>query len=210
MSTKHRATQLLSTLALVIAAISLGACSSPRADVAFDFDAADYGTVLSASRDALRDFRFEVDRLDAEAGIITTAPKPSSGLATPWDADQSSLGLEVSDLLNQQQRAVTITFESPDNPDLRFAQGPISARVDVVIYRVRTSGWRLETESISQSRYSRDPLARSRGAEPRFLQPWKRDDALAQRLSAAIRERIEQRQSAMIEVRQPEPPAETP
>ncbi len=162
-------------------------CAGTRAGVVFVLDAGAYDSAIDASRSVLRDAGFEIDRVDAEAGIITTLLKPTAGFATPWDGDQTTLGQETSDLLNQQHRAVTITFASDDpDADLRLTTEPITARVDVVIYRIRTSGWKIETETISRSSFSRDPIAQSRGSPGRFAQPVKRDDKLAQRLSARI------------------------
>jgi hypothetical protein len=63
------------------------------------------------ARDVLREEGFILDRVDAAAGIITTRPKTTAGLATPWDAEQSSAEQEIDDLANRQQRTVRITFE---------------------------------------------------------------------------------------------------
>ncbi|MBX3321683.1 MAG: hypothetical protein KF757_01700 [Phycisphaeraceae bacterium] len=172
---------------LGVVVLLMQGCAGPRAGVVFVLDADAYESAIGASRSVLRDAGFEIDRVDAEAGIITTLLKPTAGFATPWDGEQSTLGQETSDLLNQQHRSVTITFAS-DNPDadLRLTTEPIAARVDVVIYRIRTSGWKIETETISRSSFSRDPIAQSQGSPGRFAQPVKRDDKLAERLSARI------------------------
>jgi hypothetical protein len=169
----------------------LAGCAGRHGELTFVIEANRYADAINATRDVLTEARFEVDRVDAQAGIITTHLKPTVGLATPWDGEQSTLGQEGSDLLNQQHRSVTVTFEGlePDT-DLRLARDTLTARVDVVIYRIRTSGWRLETETISRSSFSRDPIAQSRGSPARFAQPLRRDDQLARRLSERIAARL--------------------
>lgn len=68
------------------------------------------------ARDVLREEGFMLDRVDAAAGVITTRPKTTAGVATPWDSEQSSAEQEIDDLANRQQRTVRITFEPVDRP----------------------------------------------------------------------------------------------
>lgn len=131
-----------------------------------------YTEVFSAMRDTLRDHGFLLERVDAFSGVITTQPKGTAGLATPWDQEQQTAGDELSDLAHRHQRVVRVTFapegsDSAENPaapsplaptrpgetpqDLRTFNGPVTMRVVATVYRLHTSGGKLSTLSITQS-----------------------------------------------------------
>jgi hypothetical protein len=167
----------------------LAGCASPKGTVSFVIPAEQYGEAIEAARATLRDARFTVDRVDSQAGVVSTFAKPSAGLGTPWDREQATLGEEVSDYVNQQERVASILFEG-DADDVRLATGTLKVTVDVVVYRVRRSGWRVETESISRSRHSVDPLAISRGQPGTFRQAVRRDDTFAAVLADRIQARL--------------------
>lgn len=181
----------------VLAAIALfGGCAARRdTGPAFDVPAAEYAGAFAAAKDALISARFELDRVDARAGVITTKPKPTSGLATPWDSEQTSLGQEFEDLLNRHYRRARVTFEPADAgalpADLRDSGLPTRCTVAVTIDRVRRPGWRVETTSIRLSSTSFDPEVGQRGMWPQYAVPIARDDRLARRLAVAIRGSID-------------------
>lgn len=139
----------------------------------------DYPAVFDAARDALDEWRFTLDRVDAAHGVITTAPKRTAGIATPWDREQSTLGQEVRDLTHQHERVARVSFDPPE--------APTSVSVLVTIERVRRPGWRVESDAIRQSTHARDPQARRQGDEPEFREPIGEDRALGLRLLERIR-----------------------
>lgn len=164
-----------------------------------------YTHAFDAARDALSAQRFVLDRVDVRAGVITTARKPSAGLATPWDTQQTTLAQEAEDLLNQQERRIRVVFESPDaqagpTTDLRASTQPLTARVEVVVDRVRRTGWVLEPTAVRASARVDDPGLVSRGVPAQFVEPVTRDDALAARLARQIQRAIDT----------PQPPAHAP
>lgn len=171
---------------------TLTGCASPRGGVSFTVPAERYGQTIDAARETFIDARFVIDRVDARAGIVETQPKHSAGLATPWDGEQTTLKQEWSDLLNQHERVARLIVEPVDasSNDLTSAACELQATVEVIIYRVRRSGWRVETETISRSSHSRDMLGPSRGKPNSFSQPVARDDQLAELLAQRIRERL--------------------
>lgn len=161
----------------------LAACSTPK-PASTTIAPGSYVTTFEAARQALRDYRFELDRIDAHAGVITTRPKSTSGLATPWDSEQQTIGAEWEDLLNQQQRRVRIAFvpasrpkpaTSPATPsagpaatesqptadqlppDLLSYEGPLVVSVSAMIQRIERPGWRPDVRSISQTTFTVDP-----------------------------------------------------
>jgi hypothetical protein len=186
-------------LAVVISCIYLMGCASaPPHDTSLPVAENQYPAAFNAARETLLSRRFELERVDARAGVITTKPKSTSGLATPWDTEQSSLDDEFEDLLNRQQRLVRITFEPageaaagaqpPD--DLRAFGGEVTARVEVVIERLRRPGWQLEPGAVRHSAYTQDPSLASRGMWPTYAVPFSQDPALAARLAEEIEQRL--------------------
>lgn len=188
-------------LALLAGAGLLVGCSSPQKETVFIVLPGEYEAAFDATRDVLTDARFTLDRVDAAAGVITTYPKSTSGLATPWDTEQSTFGQEWEDFTNQQERMVRVTF-APEGeedelpgpgealPDRRSDDRPLVARVDVTVLRLRRPGWRPETEAISRSSRSQDPQLASRVGGATFSEPIGRDERLAGRLGEQVRARL--------------------
>ncbi|MCW5774916.1 MAG: hypothetical protein KIS87_00520 [Phycisphaeraceae bacterium] len=168
-------------------------CTTPKSGGVFAVPAGAYGEAIDATRDALRDYRFNLERVDAAAGVVTTAGKWSSGLATPWDAEQSSIDQEWDDTMNRQQRRVRVTFSPADGraaDDLRLLASPLVGRVEVTVYRLHRQGWRLESEAVGRSRRALDPeLGRSQGS--RYLVPMTRDEGLEARIAEAVARRMQ-------------------
>ena len=184
------------SIAVVAACLLDGCAASTKTTGDFQVPAAQYAAAFDASREALLGRRFELERVDARAGVITTREKTTAGLATPWDTEQSGLDQEVEDLFNRHQRRVRITFEpvggvaadgagQPD--DLRIATGELTARVEVVIERLHRPGWRIEPGAVRFSTYAEDPaLGGARGMWPSYAVPFSQDPALAERIAAEI------------------------
>ena len=194
-----------------LAACALGACSghvpasgddamiSPGATL--HVESGQYGAAFDGSRDVLRDLGFILDRVDAQQGVIATLPKGTGGIATPWDREQSGLGDRLEDAVQRQRRVVRIEFApagiepgSEEVRDLRLDQRALDAQVSVTVYRVNQPGWRLNTQAILESTYTRDPRLdeRSMGL---YSVAARRDDELARRIAERVRERLE-RQTA--------------
>ncbi|MCA9288839.1 MAG: hypothetical protein KDA05_09665 [Phycisphaerales bacterium] len=191
---------------------ALGGCASRANSIEFGVQPDRYATAFDAARDVLIEARFEIDRVDAAAGVITTHPKPSVGLLAPWDDEQTTLVQEMGDATSTQRRRVRVTFEpaAVDRPreargqagftpvagaaplDLRSSDVALTARVEVYVERVRRPGTRLETESIRQSSQTLDPSLRSRGMALEYTTTVDSDDAFAARLAERMRERLGQ------------------
>lgn len=189
----------LRQIAAVPALFLLASCaSSQRGDALTPIAAGQYAGAFEAAKKVLADYHFELDRVDARGGVITTAPLPSAGLATPWDNTQSGLMDEWEDLVNHQLRRARVTFEPegapPDGalpgPDLRLLSVPMTVRIEVYIDRRHRPGWRVETSSIRLSSFTRDPGLSDRQMWPRYDTPFTRDRRLADRLGRALSERL--------------------
>lgn len=189
---------------VLLAAAALGGCAGGGArSTEFEVPPGRYEAAFDSVRDVLAGYRFELARVDAAAGVIATTPKTTAGLATPWDADQTTLEQDLDDLVNKQQRVARVTFEAP-GPDIRTATGPVRGRVEVVIERVRRPGWRLDTTSLRLSSFTEDPALRERGLWPRYTVATEQDPLLAGRLAADIRRKLGLAEPAVAPVVDPE------
>lgn len=168
-----------------------------------------YAHVFDEMRDTLRDYGFLLERVDAYAGIITTQPKPTAGLARPWDQEQQTLRDEFIDLFHSQERVVRVSFEpagaagaddgghdpifTPHTgedragndgapTDLRAFSGPMTMRVVAVIYRRNLSGGKLNTLSITRSTRFIDEDHEARNML-NYAVAHEQDQLLAQRLA---------------------------
>lgn len=184
----------LLALCAAISAVLAGGCASP-APAPVDVAAGDYQRAFEAAKASLREKQFDLDRIDAASGIITTQAKTTGGLMTPWDPGQSSARQEWDDMLNQQSRVVRVRF-APADPaagevdDLRAYAGPLRADVEVVVLRTARPNWRVQTKAVTMSRFTRDPAAIERGIGYNYEVPESRDPQLGARLSAEIREKL--------------------
>ncbi len=187
---------LIKLFAAASTAVLASCASHPPASI--DVPPGQYERAFDAARDQLVRARFELDRVDARSGVITTKPKTTAGLATPWDAESVSLAQKTEDLLNQQQRRVRVTFEPTagsmpgdgSTADLRTLEGPLTARVEVSIDRVRAPGWELDATAIRYSGRTQSRAISERGLWPRYEVPFSQDDGWARALAARVRDAL--------------------
>lgn len=184
---------------LLMAALLCGGCAS-QGPVEARLEPKDYLPAFETARKVLRDADFQLDRVDAYSGVITTLPKGTGGLGTPWDREQSTPGQEVEDLLNRQSRVVRVTFEPQDagartgvadgTRDLREVEAPVVMRVEVTLFRRQRPGWRLETSAIRSSTHSRDPDLAAREMEPTYSSAFDEDRLFAGRVVESVMNRL--------------------
>lgn len=176
---------LLQLAALAFAALHLAGCASSEGPTTFDVASGQYTRAFDAARDTLRDQFYSIDRVDAEAGVISTFPKESAGLATPWDSDQSSLKQEWEDLAADQRRTIRVVFERQPG-----SQEPALGRVTVVVDRRYRPGIRVPAKSVKSASLTRDPALAQRGMWPAYDVAIEEDRALAARLANEISKRL--------------------
>ncbi len=179
--------------AAILALLALAGCTPNNTARTFDVAPGSYARSFDSAVEALRELHFAIDRVDAQAGVITASPKQSSGLATPWDLDQSTLTQEVEDLLADHRRRVRITFEPGQGagPDAPLEGAPVLGRVEAVIDRRYLRHWRASSASILASDLALDPQELSRGEAPEYDVPLTRDERLAARIADRIRKKLE-------------------
>lgn len=184
---------LLSTV--VLALLGVG-CSSYPAAPEFEVASGGYPAVFDAAREVLRDHRFQLERVDAAAGVITTQPKSTGGYATPWDDEQSTAYQNLEDAINLQRRIVRITFT--DGPEARGQDTDVNpaaalrARVEVTVYRMQTPGLRPSSRAITMTSVTTDPAAAAQGTGYSYEVPLSQDTQFAARLAEEITRRAAQ------------------
>lgn len=188
---------------IMLLGVALVGCA-PSGPRVFTFEASSYPAVFDAAREEIRGALFELNRVDARNGVISTELKETGGLATPRDLEQQTLGQEWQDLVNDQLREVRVWFrpvgaepareadEVDPGADLREMAsdtGEMEATVEVILHRRRQPGWQVETESIRRSgRYTTPEFGR-RQMYAGSTTPIRRDDAFARELAQRIVER---------------------
>lgn len=185
---------------------TLGGCASKPTPATIAIEPGAYPRVFDAAREVLLAQDFELERVDAASGILSTVPKGSAGLATPWISDAGSLAEQVQDLGASHWRVARVTFQPAaptdrppigtpgsgfsDLPDLRQSDQPLEAVVQVFVYERYKPNRRLETESIRRSTFFTDPDLLARGIQPNHLTPLRQDPGLASTLADRIRRRL--------------------
>ncbi|MCC5786660.1 MAG: hypothetical protein JJU33_08170 [Phycisphaerales bacterium] len=195
-------------LALLLAVGLLPGCSMRGAAPSPEIGVAPgrYAEAFEAAREALIEARFELERVDAAAGVITTRPKQSAGAFTFWDTEQSTPAQQLEDTLHPQRRLVRVSFlppEPPDDeriesqamapthmPDLRGHEDGLRLSVEVVIERRNRPNRRIETESIRRSSSFVDTGLYPRRMTPEYWVAVRRDTNLARRIAGRIQERL--------------------
>lgn len=113
--------RIVAGLASAAACAGLIGCagSVPRTS-GIDVPPGRYAEAFEAAKDVLRAHAFELDRVDAASGVVTTHARGSAGFATPWVPHSSTLGDAGRGFLDRERRRAVIVFE-PANADLAAA-----------------------------------------------------------------------------------------
>ncbi len=175
----------IAAMALAALLVGPGGCASAVEGTGeFTFASRDYPAAFDATRDALREYRFTLERIDAEAGVISTTRELSPGLLEPWSPLQTGFGDEWEDTFNRQAREVRVTFE-PEGEDGETMR----ASVWVTLLRQHRAGRRLDSEWVGGSTFALDPQLRERHTSTYFV-PTRRDSSLEARLARRIEAEI--------------------
>ncbi|MFK7760027.1 MAG: hypothetical protein AB8C13_08775 [Phycisphaerales bacterium] len=139
----------------------------------------DRQAIIDATRDVLIDYQFEINRVDARRGVVTTAYKSTQGIASPWDSEQGSLNHEMADFVNQHERGVRVLIDDDGQ-----------VLVSVVVRRVHRPQWRVETESIRLSTHATVIDSDGNAQPSQFVTPIGLDEQLARRIGERIQSRL--------------------
>jgi hypothetical protein len=178
---------------MLVLAVCLGGCraQAPPGPRTVAFERERYEHVFQSTKDELRRLGFVLDRIDGREGVITTRPKESTGLASPWEMDESSLRQELENYLQRQRRRVEATFVPADAAaglvdDVDDPAAMIELRVRVVVERVYRFGLQVDPQSVRLASVWRDPVLEDLGAQPSFATRFEEDDWLAARIAARV------------------------
>lgn len=178
-------------------------CAAPK-PARFSIAPEQYDAAFAAAREALRDYHFDLARIDARAGVITTQSASSAGLATPWINHTDTLGDATTGLTEFERRRVEVRFLPSDaaidaagaatlpdpTKDVRTLGGPLTVDVHVVIERIYRPGRRPDATGVRlESRYE-DPELIARGEQPRYAIDHRDDPRLAGRIASVIEKQI--------------------
>lgn len=176
--------------------LSHGGCAGSResharaAPGAFEAPAGSYAAWFDAAKEELRAAGFELARVDAQEGVVTTAPRASAGFATPWTGVESTFGQAFEGTMNALRRTAEVRFRSLSTEapgDLRGAIGPFAGVVTVEIARASHPDTRISAVSIRLTNRSEGP--RSAAPQGASESPPRLDEPLADRLAKAIEAR---------------------
>jgi hypothetical protein len=176
----------------------LPACSSPPTSRSFEVPPSQSAQAFSAALTELRERRFVPERIDAQVGIITTQPKRTGGLVSPWDTEQSSLADEFEDTFHYQTRTIRVTLASvpppadlsPESRELFIAKAPLRVEVDASIARRQTPHMQPQPRVLGLSTQAIDPALSPRGMTGAYDHALARHDELAARIARAIQRRL--------------------
>jgi len=186
----RRFPRAISVAAATAVLVSLSACRGVRHASTLSGESGGYAAAFDAARETLRARGFELERVDAASGTIVTQPKASAGLATPWNADPTTLRQSADDLLNHQQRRVRVTFLAPDAEHPPAADQPFEVCVEVVIDRVQEPGLRVPAKAPTLWTTTSDAARTDQGVGGEFTVPVARDAELEARIASEIESRL--------------------
>ncbi|HVZ93026.1 MAG TPA: hypothetical protein VG797_00805 [Phycisphaerales bacterium] len=158
----------------------IGACASkpaPAPVTGFTFESAEYARVFAAARETLREQEFELERVDAANGVITTRPRGWAGFMTPWIPFGQTGKSTLEGFVQNERRVAKVQF-SPVEPqaegaevgdvDLREYEGSIKAEVEVEVDHVERPHKRVSVASARLTSYATDPELVKRGKQPAY------------------------------------------
>ena len=188
----RKARVILTVLAASVAAgVSGCATTASEADTRWTIASGTYSSWFDTAKDVVRESQFELGRVDARAGVVSSASAASAGYATPWlTYGMSSGDAALGGLMHRESRVVRVLFEPADGSeaeDLRRVDGDLTARVVVEVSRDLRPGRQVDTTNIQRTSYWRDPGMASSGLQPGFQEPAGEDLELAAAIAARIR-----------------------
>ncbi|MEM8834948.1 MAG: hypothetical protein AAGD00_03915 [Planctomycetota bacterium] len=189
---------------VVLTLTGLGGCkSSPNTPASavvaqplaatFDLELDNYPTAFEATKDVLREAGFTLDRIDAERGVITTRPRSSAGIFTPWLDFSDSLGGDVENALHAEWRRVRVSVLDQHTGEPIGANGSLDAlsmQIEVLRERVQRPHRRTDPRLIRRSSFARESALVQREMQPGYVVPLDRDVELARRLLTEVERRM--------------------
>lgn len=161
---------------------ALVGCSKSAPPSAFSINSASYAQTFDAAREVLRRYHFELDRVDASAGVITTSPSSSAGFATPWIDHTDMVGGGIESTINDERRIASVLFT-----ESATGSATHDVKVFVRVQRVYRPGRRPDATGVRLGSFATDPRLVESGEQPWYAADVRDDDRLAARIAEDIR-----------------------
>jgi hypothetical protein len=179
------------TLSL-LALVGVASCASRPEVVELRVSADEYPRAFQAAKDVLRDASFELDRVDASVGIITTSPRPWAGFMSPWVPHATGGRSALEGFAQNERRVARVIFAPVESPGGgASAESPDRvARVEVEIQHVERPGRRVSVASARLTSQWTDPRLLNQGLQPSYAYSAAADPDLAARLLRDVSDRM--------------------
>jgi len=175
----------------------LTGCGSTTPSREFAVPHGQYADAFEATKDVLREQEFELARVDAREGVVSTLPRQWAGFMTPWIPQDAEPGAAIDGFLNHERRRARVVFDPPigealHDPwvDRRSFDGALTGRVDVTVERIQRPNRRVGVPSVRLSSFARDPEGEALGEPSWFVVDSHSDEYLAGRIAGLIRARM--------------------
>ncbi len=170
------------------ALVGVASCTSSPAVTELRVTADEYPRAFQAAKDVLRNASFELDRVDASAGIITTVPRPWAGFMTPWVPHATGGRSALEGFAQNERRVARVRFEPSDQANAESSDR--IARVEVDVEHVERPGRRVSVASARLTSQWTDPRLLNQGLQPSYAYSSAADPDLAARLLREVTDRM--------------------
>lgn len=172
---------------------TLGGCAA-KGEARSAVSGGEYREVFQAAREVLRSERFELDRVDAGAGVLTTQPSSAQirGLEDVADRLQRVVRIEFAPVTNAgKASSSSSSMTAPDSMLVDPSAASVSFRdsimtIRVIVERVHYPGWRPSPISVRMGGRHMDPRLVERDLQPTYVTAVREDEAYAAELAAKI------------------------
>lgn len=189
--------------------VLISGCASKPGNPVVGVPAGRFSDAFQAAKETLRDYRFELDRVDAAGGVLTTQATGSSGFATPWIPHTSTADDTIRGFIERERRWARVIFAAPGtDPESGKVEaitarggtdflpaapinkeGELTARFEVRVERVYRPGRRVDSTGVRLVSFTSDPELEEQGLEPAFAVDTRADERLAARMAADLARR---------------------
>lgn len=165
---------------------TLGGCAA-KGEARSAVSGGEYREVFQAAREVLRSERFELDRVDAGAGVLTTQPSSAQirGLEDVADRLQRVVRIEFAPVTSGSNAPSSGSMlVDPSAASVAFRDSIMTIRV--IVERVHYPGWRPSPVSVRMGGRHTDPQLVERDLQPTYVTAVREDEAYAAELAAKI------------------------
>jgi len=109
-----RVAAVIAFMVFILVGLTGVGCASSTGPVTVTVPPGRYAEAFAITKDEIRRLGFQLARIDARNGVITSQTHSTGGLATPWLPNEATFGDRVESLLHRDQRRIVVTFDLVD------------------------------------------------------------------------------------------------